>query len=152
MKPRNLEFEELVSVLEQEHEDVSAVMRGLDGDIGSRQDEDVVASLRNLREVLLQHILDEESGVLRVLINAYGRDGSREAIEVFQEHVDILKMLAELDDSITVDRKASKELRTTLDALMSEHFRKEDDVIFPWALRTHLADGNGSRSASHVPQ
>lgn len=147
MRPRNFEFTELVSVLEKEHEDVKAVMTELSGRITVDGDSDIIDRLADLREVLLQHIVDEESSVLRVLINAYGREGSREALEVFREHVDILKLLGELEAGVTRDRGTSAEIRSRLDTLMSEHFRKEDETIFPQAIKTHLSASAGDLHA-----
>ncbi|MBX8635422.1 MAG: hypothetical protein KIS30_01665 [Thermoplasmata archaeon] len=142
MRPRNMEFIELVSLLEKEHRDVKTVMSGLSELINREGVSDLKDRLMSLREVLLQHIVDEESSVLRILINRYGREGSRDALEVFREHVDILGLLNELEASVLSNRQTSAKVRDKLDALMSEHFRKEDDTIFPWAIKTHLS-GSG---------
>jgi iron-sulfur cluster repair protein YtfE (RIC family) len=153
MRPRDLEFEDLISVLEKEHTDVMNVMKELDGNLKIEESSGIQDRLRKLKEELLQHMLDEESGVLRILIKAYGKDGSRDAIEVFQEHVDIMDLLRELDLSVTADRQISVELLERLDRLMSEHFRKEGIMIFPWALKTHysLRDGSAPEHVAHPP-
>ena len=144
MKPRKLGLELLIDLLEGEHRKVESELRAVSGMIAARDPGGLGRLLQSLDEELLQHMLDEESGVLRILIKAYGKEGSRDAIEVFQEHVDIMDLLRELDVSITADRQMSAELLKRLDRLMPEHFRKEDITTFPWALKTNYSMRNGS--------
>ena len=134
--PRNLELEELIGVLEQEHVKAASDLAEIRGMLSRREYEGVRSRLTGLDQELLQHMLDEEASVLRVFIQAFGIEGSREAIEVFQEHVDIREMIVQLAKDLEISQLSSDELGSKLDRFMNEHFRKEDDRIFPLAIET----------------
>ncbi len=150
LRPREMALEDLVALLEKEHEDVRKEMF-LISEMLLKGDSDTLSRrLASLDEELMQHMLDEEASVLRVLIQAYGRDGSEEAIEVFREHVEIKRLLDDLRKGIAENQEERMKTRDALDTLLVNHFTKEDETIFPWAIRTHKSRSTGQRTSASV--
>ncbi len=136
VKPRKLELEQLVNLLEGEHRKVESELKAVAAMIAARDQDDLGRLLQSLDEILLQHMLDEEASILAFLIKAYGRERSAEAIKVFREHVRIREMMTGLRKKFEGDPVKSMESRNELESFMLEHFKKEDVRIFPLALET----------------
>ncbi len=136
VKPRKLELEQLVNLLEGEHRKVESDLKAVAAMIAARDQDNLGSLLQSLDEKLLQHMLDEEASILAVLIKAYGRERSAEAIKVFREHVRIREMMTGLRKKFEGDPVKCMESRNELESFMLEHFKKEDVRIFPLALET----------------
>ncbi len=136
VKPRKLELEQLVTLLEEEHRKVESDLKAVAAMIAARDQDNLGSLLQSLDEKLLQHMLDEEASVLAILIKAYGRERSAEAIKVFREHVRIREMMTDLRKKFEGDPVKCMESRNELESFMIEHFKKEDVRIFPLALET----------------
>ncbi len=81
---RRIGLEDLVSTLLKEHEEFRQRLTELEEASGDK--DRCVEIVSKLDEALRQHIVDEEATVLRVLLDAYGRDGGVDAIKVFKQH------------------------------------------------------------------
>lgn len=136
VKPRELELEQLVNLLEREHRKVESDLKAVAAMIAARDKDNLGRLLQSLDEILLQHMLDEEASILAVLIKAYRRERSAEAIKVFREHVRISEMMTGLRKKFEGDPVKCMESRNELESFMLEHFKKEDVRIFPLALET----------------
>lgn len=135
MQPRSIGFVELIELLEKEHVEFNEMMSRIRRMIVEHKRSDALTNLTQMKEELYQHIVDEESSVLTLLIERFGREGAAEATEIFQEHVDIQSMIEELEDLLTTERLSTDEVVKNLDAFMRAHFRKEDERVFPKALK-----------------
>lgn len=134
MRPRQLSTEELIAVLEKEHESLLATLRTLHDAI-SREDTNAAFSIvGGIDEVLIQHMIDEEANLLKTLIRVFGREGSMEAIEVFREHVDIDAMIKEMKSLLREGKIGQPEMLSQLGDLLTSHFRKEQEHVFPCVL------------------
>ncbi len=97
--------------------------------------------LQEFNPYLRQHIIDEEARVLKLLLEAYGRQGAEEAIKVFQQHkrihnaIEEMRSLASTSPSLLVGKRAA------LDCLL-DCFGKEEPN-FP--LDTEDVQGKGEK-------
>lgn len=145
-RPRTMEFESLVRVLVEEH----TVMReGLSQmkDAADRHDFKAVANaLRELDPIFRQHIADEESQILRLLIAELGVKGAEEEIRVFQQHRPIYRLMQTLADLASKSAEDLEAEQTELNALFLEHTSAEEENIFPKALKCY--EGQSNRRSS----
>ncbi len=132
---RKLEFGELLSVLMEEHVEVKQRMKYLQNAQDKGDYEGMARISRELTEILRQHIIDEESRILRILIGAYGRLGAGKAISVFRQHRPIFKLLQDISMATAPELRAW--LRSELEELLLGHCEVEEKKIFPWALKTY---------------
>lgn len=135
LRPRSIELAELIELLGREHVDFSGRMVRVMEGISHADYKVALSELATIKEDIYQHILDEESSVLALLIRKLGRSGAAEAIEIFQEHVDIQDMIGRLEQHLSSGDTSIEELGASLDSFMKEHFRKEDEKVFPTALK-----------------
>ncbi|MBX8632373.1 MAG: hemerythrin domain-containing protein [Thermoplasmata archaeon] len=134
MRPRELDISSLIDVLEEEHRRISGKLSEMSSMLEARNMEGFRSALNSIDDTLLQHMLDEEATLLREIIRAFGREGARESIEVFQEHVDIDALIKRMKKSLENGSSGTEEEITFLSSMLSEHFRKEHSRVFPCAL------------------
>ncbi len=135
LQPRSMGFTELVELLAKEHVEFNGKMIDIRERIRLADFAGALSELVAMKEGLYQHIVDEESSVLTLLIDNLGRKGAAEAIEIFQEHVDIQDMIENLEGLLSTGNTSIEQLGASLDSFMAEHFRKEDEKVFPKALK-----------------
>jgi len=80
MTPRPLKLEEMIPLLLWEHQEQEARLQRLQ-DALNRQEYAMAAEIvKSLDEPLSQHIVDEETKMLKLLMETHGRSGTREGI------------------------------------------------------------------------
>ncbi len=132
--PRRLPLDELVALLVSEHAQMLKGLNDLKESLGSKDYPGAKSDLERVEKVFRQHIADEESQVLKVLIDAYGVKGADEAIQVFRQHRPIYTLMEELRKySVMTPDQLSKN-QAELTALLQRHTKAEEERIFPWAL------------------
>ena len=131
MRPRDLDIDELIALLETEHERIRSALVELRVLLESGEMEKAMDMIRGMDETLIQHMLDEEATLLRELIRVFGREGAWESIEVFQEHADIDRFIKELKKSIDGGNANITELSAGLSDFLRNHFQKEHTMVFP---------------------
>ena len=131
---RKVGLEKLVSLLVAEHRTMA------DGLERARQavlaDDFPTASLElsALESTFKQHIADEEAQLLRVLIGAYGVDGAREEIRVFQQHRPIHALMETVKKLAALPPEELAARESELSSLFAEHTLAEERIVFPRAL------------------
>lgn len=130
-------FEEFISSLIREHEELRKELRETKAALMKPDSPAAVASLRRLGASLDRHVVDEEARVLRVLIDAHGRDGAGDAIRTMQQHRGVRKLVDELADSVSSHAERAPRKLAELENLVEEHFKAEEGHIFPWAIETN---------------
>jgi hypothetical protein len=131
--PRKLELEPLIEILIEEHR----VMN--DGLVNAKEAaaKDDFATVRNelrkLDPIFRQHIADEESQILGLLIRELGVKGAAEDIKIFQQHRPIYQLMKKVSElaSISDSELATKEAE--LDDLFDKHAKAEEERVFPRA-------------------
>jgi hemerythrin-like domain-containing protein len=131
--PRKLNFEALIAVLVEEH----ALMR--DGLLKAREaaaqnDYEVVRKeLVRLDPVFRQHIADEESTVLGILIRQLGVKGATAEIKVFQQHRPIYQLMKKVTELASMSAAELEANQTELNDLFVKHTAAEEEQVFPRA-------------------
>ena len=131
MRPRALEIDELITLLETEHEKIRSALVELHRLLEAGKLAEATDIIKAMDETLIQHMLDEEATLLRAVIEAFGREGARESIEVFQEHVEIDSLIKEMKRSITAVDVDPIVISHELSLLLNSHFLKEHASVFP---------------------
>lgn len=100
-----------------------------------RQDfESVSRALKELDPVFRQHIADEESQILGLLIERLGVKGATEEIRVFQQHRPIYQLMKAVTELATMPADELEANQTRLEALFDKHTAAEEARVFPRAL------------------
>jgi len=129
--PRNLGLEDLIAVLVSEHAIMKEGLRRAKEATERRDFDSVSKALKELDPIFRQHIADEESQILRLLISKLGVKGAAEEIRVFQQHRPIYRLMekvARLANLPTAELEADQ---TELNALFDEHTAAEELHVFP---------------------
>jgi hemerythrin-like domain-containing protein len=131
-----MELEELVSVLIAEHAKMKEGLAQVRQATSNKNFASASSILKELDQIFRQHIADEEARVLRILLDAYGVEGSEEAIVVFRQHRPIYELMEEVKKlaSLPVGELAGDQDR--LWRLFEDHTLAEGSRIFPKAIRT----------------
>ena len=143
--PRQLDFESLVGVLVQEHRLMEAGLGRMKEAAGRGDFAEVSACMRDLDPVFRQHIADEESQILRLLIGSLGSKGAEDEIRVFQQHRPIYKLMQLVSELASKSSSELAEDQQKLNELFLEHTYSEEQGVFPKALRTYRGS-QGSRA------
>jgi len=85
-----------------------------------------------LRDSLRQHVIDEESKVLKLLIDVHGRAGVGAAIRTFQRHRAVHHLLNEIENLARSAPESASGKYGELAQILQSHFGAEKDRIFPW--------------------
>jgi hemerythrin-like domain-containing protein len=138
---RQLEVKELITVLTKEHEQLRKRLADLNDALakgGYSRGAELVSEFDNST---LQHIVDEENVLLKLFIDAYGREGADDAIKVFQQHRTMHKLADAISKTALNSPKELGSMPLDFDKLVRSHFEAEEKRIFPWALKTHQQYG-----------
>lgn len=131
--PRKLELEPLVRILIEEH----LVMRGgllKAKEAATRRDFEAVRNeLRKLDPVFRQHIADEESQILGLLVRQLGVKGAEEEIKVFQQHRPIYRLMQKVSELASMSANELEANQAELNELFDRHTKAEEERVFPRA-------------------
>jgi len=136
---RQLTLEQLILVLSGEHQDQGRRLTDL-MDVLAKKDYARAAHLsREFDNLSIQHIVDEENVLLKLFIDAYGRNGADDAIKVFQQHRTMHKLADTISKTALTMPEKLGSIPSDFDKLVRSHFVAEEGRIFPWALKIHKA-------------
>jgi hypothetical protein len=149
VSPRRLPLGELVAVLVSEHAKIVGGLARARDDILAG---DPVGARKELTEVVCtfkQHIADEEGQILSLLLDAYGKEGSEDAVRVFQQHRPIYALLRAVDAFSQLPTEKLSTSGAELARLLDDHTRAEEERVFPRALEARRrAQASLDRGAS----
>ncbi|MDG6900105.1 MAG: hypothetical protein JRN44_03885 [Nitrososphaerota archaeon] len=132
-RPRKMKLEELVATLVGEH---MLMGEGLARarEAASRNDYEAVRTeLKKLDPVFRQHIADEESHILGLLIGKLGAKGAAEEIKVFQQHRPIYLLMKKAGELASMSDSGLEANQAELKDLFDLHTRAEEGRVFPRA-------------------
>ena len=141
--PRALNLDELVRVLVKEHQAMKEGLQRVKEAAEARDFTRASQELAKVEEVFRKHIEDEESSVLRTLIEAYGVTGAEEEIRIFQQHRPIYHLMQELTELASMEPDELEEAQVRLVDLMTTHTLAEEAKVFPRALQ---AEGSRTKT------
>ena len=139
VKPRPLELEELIPVLLREREEQRIRITQLTDALAREDYAKTAELLESLSGSPTQHIVDDETQMLKLFLDAYGREGTSEAIKLFQQHRSKHKRVLALQQLGATSPKGlgSQEAEVKiLEKLGQEHDQAEEHSVFPLALKT----------------
>jgi hemerythrin-like domain-containing protein len=131
--PRKLELAELVKVLVAEHNIMRGGLARARDSLRRKDYPEVSRVVKSLDPVFRQHIADEESQILGLLIARLGVRGAEEEIAVFRQHRPIYQLLQKLEDIARTPASELAAREVELQRLFSEHTKLEETRVFPKA-------------------
>jgi len=132
--PRKIDLETLIKVLVEEHVTMKEGLRRAKQAADRKDFEAVSRALKEVNPVFRQHIADEESQVLRLLIAQLGVKGAAEEIKVFQQHRPIYQLMEKVKELAAVSPAELEVDQARLDSLFDDHTLAEEQRVFPRAL------------------
>jgi hemerythrin HHE cation binding domain-containing protein len=137
--PRSLDFESLVRVLVEEHGLMKEGLGRLRESAERHDYHGAAAALKELDTIFRQHIADEESQILRLLIHELGVKGAEEEIRVFQQHRPIHQLMETVAELASKSAIELEKEQAKLSSLFLEHTALEEGRVFPHALACNEA-------------
>ena len=137
-KPRPLVLEELIPVLLREREGQRSRITQLTDALAREDYARTAELLESLSGSPTQHIVDDETQMLKLFLDAYGREGTSEAIKLFQQHRSKHKRVLALQQLGATSPKGPSLQETkvkVLEKLAQDHDQAEEDSVFPLALK-----------------
>lgn len=131
--PRKMALESLIRTLVGEHTMMKEGLGRASGAAQRRDFEALARVLKDLDPLFRQHIVDEESTILRLLIGKLGVKGAEREVRVFQQHrpiYQLMKKIAAFASMSAAELEASQE---ELRDLFDRHAAAEEGEVFPKA-------------------
>ncbi len=135
MKPRDIPPKELIEKLKEEHRELPSL---IDDTILTYQLGNLSGAfpiLAEIRDLLSQHTIDEESIILKIILDKLGKEESEKYVEVMREHVSIMKNVDDAVESTYTGWTETVALLENLKKITAEHHRKEEEIVFPEVLK-----------------
>lgn len=130
---RRVGLEELINILVEEHTVMKGGLRRAKEAAGRQDFESVSRTLRELEPVFRQHVANEESQILGLLIECLGVKGAAEEIRIFQQHRPIYQLMKKVTDLAAMPAAELEANQAKLNALFDEHTAAEEQHVFPRA-------------------
>ena len=131
--PRRMGLESLIRTLVEEH---ATMKEGIyeAREAAERHDFEALAKiLRGLDSLFRQHIVDEESTILRLLVGKLGAKGAEEEIRVFQQHRPIYRLMQRISEFASMSTAELQASQEELRDLFEQHAAAEERLVFPRA-------------------
>jgi hypothetical protein len=132
--PRRMEVARLVGVLVEEHARMREGMLRAKGAAAERDFGAVSRALKEVDPVFRQHIADEESQILGLLIAKLGVKGAEAEIAVFRQHRPIYGLMQRIGELAGLSSAELEARQSELERLFEEHTSLEESRVFPRAL------------------
>jgi hemerythrin-like domain-containing protein len=132
--PRNLPIDELIETLVKEHTTMREQLQRTKQAAERKDFKDASRSLRQLDGMFRQHIADEESQILRLLVDELGVKGAEQEIRVFQQHRPIYRLMQDVSELATKEAADLSLEDVRLIKLFDEHVSAEEGSVFPRAV------------------
>ncbi len=132
--PRRMELEALVETLVGEHVAMKEGLRRAREAARRRDFDGVSRALRAVDPLFRQHIADEESQILGLLIAKLGVKGAEAEILVFRQHRPIHGLMEKVKELASKSASELEGSQGELDKLFEAHTPAEEATVFPRVL------------------
>jgi hemerythrin-like domain-containing protein len=131
--PRRIRLQSLIRTLVEEHATMKSGISKAKEATERRDFEALSRILKGLDPLFRQHIVDEESTILRLLIGKLGVKGAEEEIRVFQQHRPIYQLMQKISEFASLSAANLQESQEELKELFERHAVAEERLVFPKA-------------------
>ena len=129
--PRKMALESLIRTLVEEHVTMKEGISKAREAVEKRDFVALLKVLRGLDSLFRQHIADEESTILRMLIGEFGVKGAEEEIRVFQQHRPIYRLMQKISKFASMSDAELQVSQEELRDLFEKHALAEERMVFP---------------------
>ncbi|MEM0128013.1 MAG: hypothetical protein QXO03_02870 [Thermoplasmatales archaeon] len=134
MRPREMPMRELIDKLKEEHATLPTVIDDAILTYKTGNLSGAFPVIADVREILSQHIIDEEGTVLKFLIDKIGKENAEPYIRILQEHTGIMKLVEQSVESTYTGWTETENYLTQLKLTLAEHHKREEVELFPKVL------------------
>ncbi|MDG6902429.1 MAG: hypothetical protein JRM80_10800 [Nitrososphaerota archaeon] len=132
-RPRPLPLGDLIEALVKEHLAMKEGLRRARDAAGRKSFDEAGAELRKVDPIFRQHIADEESQILGLLIRRLGVKGAADEIRVFQQHRPIYQLMKKVSELAALSSAELEGRQGELEELFELHTKAEEASVFPRA-------------------
>ena len=131
MRPRDLPMKELIEKLKEEHSTLPSVIDDAILTYKTGNLSGAFPVIADVREILSQHIIDEEGTVLKFLLDKIGKEAAEPYIKILQEHTGIMKLVDQSVESTYTGWTETENYLLQLKKTLAEHHKREEEEFFP---------------------
>lgn len=131
--PRKMDLTSLIRTLVDEHAVMKDGLRKAREAAHKGDFETLLGILRDLDSLFRQHIVDEESTILRLLVSKLGVEGAKDEIRVFQQHRPIYQLMKRVSEFASMPATALSANQRELAEFFDRHATAEERLVFPRA-------------------
>lgn len=129
-----MDLQDLIATLIEEHRQMNDLVRELRAALSDQERSLAPELISRLVMIFKQHIADEESQILKILIESYGVRGAQDAIDVFRAHRPIYSIMQRLENLADLSHDELNSRQDELRELLSSHTSAEEGSVFPQTL------------------
>lgn len=131
MKLREMPIRDLIEKLKEEHSTLPSVIDDAIITYKTGNLSGAFPVIADVREILSQHIIDEEGTLLKFLIEKTGKEASESYIKILQDHVGIMKLVEQSVESTYTGWTETEPNLLKLKQTLAEHHKKEEEEFYP---------------------
>lgn len=129
--PRKMDLMSLIRTLVDEHGVMKDGLRRAKEATQKGDFQALAGILSGLDSVFRQHIADEESTVLRLLVGTLGVKGAEEEIRIVQQHRPIYQLMKKISEFASMPATELSSSQEELNVLFDSHAAAEEERVFP---------------------
>jgi hemerythrin-like domain-containing protein len=138
---------EMIKRLELEHKNFESKLAEVETNVDTNNIIGAAEIIRSISDKIIRHAVEEEARLMRVIMHK-AKEESTESIKIMQEHnwvMDFLKnrMIIIKKTSTSSNPDEHEQAKNDLNEFISNlrnHFKEEEEIVFPLALRADSAD------------
>jgi hypothetical protein len=138
---------EMIKRLELEHKNFESKLAEVETNVDTNNIILAVEIIRSISNKIIRHAVEEEARLMRVIMHK-AKDESTESVKIMQEHNWVMNFLK--NRMIIIKKTATssnpnehEQAKNDLNEFISNlrnHFKEEEEIVFPLALRAEAAD------------
>jgi hemerythrin-like domain-containing protein len=138
---------EMIKRLELEHKNFESKLAEVETNVDTNNIIGAAEIIRSISDKIIRHAVEEEARLMRVIMHK-AKEESTESIKIMQEHnwvMNFLKnrMIIIKKTSTSSNPDEREQAKNDLNEFISNlrnHFKEEEEIVFPLALRADSAD------------
>jgi hemerythrin-like domain-containing protein len=138
---------EMIKRLELEHKNFESKLTEVETNVDTNNIIGAAEIIRSISDKIIRHAVEEEARLMRVIMHK-AKEESTESIKIMQEHnwvMNFLKnrMIIIKKTSTSSNPDEREQAKNDLNEFISNlrnHFKEEEEIVFPLALRADSAD------------
>jgi hypothetical protein len=138
---------EMIKRLELEHKNFELKLSEVETNVDTNKIILALEIIQSISDKIIRHAVEEEARLMRVIMHK-AKDEATESVKIMQEHNWVMNFLksrmiiikkAATSSNLNEHEQAKNDLNEFISNLRN-HFKEEEEIVFPLALRAEAAD------------